>query len=33
VHIGGAVPGVVLADHTETPLMLKLRIDLNLGEG
>ncbi|HEY7576959.1 MAG TPA: hypothetical protein VH855_05125 [Acetobacteraceae bacterium] len=32
VHIGGAVPGVVLADHPETPLMLKLRIDLNLGE-
>jgi hypothetical protein len=33
VRVGGAVPGVVLAGHTETPLMLKLRTDLNLGEG
>jgi hypothetical protein len=33
VRIGGTVPGVVLAGHTETPLMLKLRIDLNLGQG
>ncbi len=32
VRIGGAVPGVVLAGHPETPLMLKLRIDLNLAE-
>jgi hypothetical protein len=32
VRIGGAVPGVVLAGHPETPLMLKLRIDMNLGE-
>jgi hypothetical protein len=32
VRIGGTVPGVVLAGHTETPLMLKLRIDLNLAE-
>jgi hypothetical protein len=32
VRIGGAVPGVVLAGHTDTPLMLKLRIDLNLAE-
>jgi hypothetical protein len=30
VRVGGAVPGVVLASHRETPLMLKLRIDLNL---
>lgn len=30
VRIGGAVPGVVLANHMETPLMLKLRVDLNL---
>jgi hypothetical protein len=33
VRVGGAVPSVVLAGHTETPLMLKLRTDLNLGEG
>jgi hypothetical protein len=33
VRVGGAVPGVVLAGHTETPLMLKLRTDLNLGDG
>ncbi len=32
VRIGGAAPGVVLAGHPETPLMLKLRIDLNLAE-
>ena len=32
VRIGGTVPGVVLAGHVETPLMLKLRTDLNLGE-
>jgi hypothetical protein len=32
VRIGGVVPGVVLAGHPDTPLMLKLRIDLNLGE-
>ncbi len=30
VRVGGAVPAVVLADHPETPLMLKLKIDLNL---
>ena len=30
VRIGGAVPGVVLANHLETPLMLRLRTDLNL---
>jgi hypothetical protein len=30
LRIGGAVPGVVLASHRETPLMLKLRVDLNL---
>jgi hypothetical protein len=32
VRIGGAVPGLVLASHPETPLMLKLRVDLNLAE-
>ncbi|MBV8399973.1 MAG: hypothetical protein JOZ17_14730, partial [Acetobacteraceae bacterium] len=32
VRIGGTVPGLVLAGHPETPLMLKLRIDLNLAE-
>jgi hypothetical protein len=32
VRLGGAAPGVVLAGHPETPLMLKLRIDLNLTE-
>jgi hypothetical protein len=30
VRVGGTVPGVVLSAHQETPLMLKLRIDLNL---
>jgi hypothetical protein len=30
VRIGGTVPGVVLGWHTETELMMKLRIDLNL---
>jgi hypothetical protein len=32
VRIGGAVPSVILASHPETPLMLKLKIDLNLPE-
>ena len=32
VRIGGAVPAVVLASHPETPLMLRLKIDLNLPE-
>jgi hypothetical protein len=30
VRVGGTVPGVVLGDHTETALMMKLRVDLNL---
>jgi hypothetical protein len=32
IHVGGAVPAVVLAEHPDAPLMLKLRIDLNLAE-
>ena len=32
VRVGGAVPAVVPASHSETPLMRKLRIDLNLPE-
>jgi hypothetical protein len=30
VRIGGTVPGIVLGWHTETELMMKLRVDLNL---
>ena len=30
VRVGGTVPGIVLGDHTETALMMKLRVDLNL---
>ncbi len=30
VRIGGTVPGIVLGAYTETELMMKLRIDLNL---
>ena len=32
VRVGGTVPSVVLGGHTETSLMLKLRIDLNLSD-
>jgi hypothetical protein len=32
VRVGGTVPGVVLSAHTESQLLLKLRIDLNLPE-
>ncbi len=32
VRIGGTVPGVVIGAHTETPLMMKLRVDLSLSE-
>jgi hypothetical protein len=32
VRVGGTVPGVVLVGHRESPLTLKLRIDLNLAE-
>lgn len=32
VRIGGSVPGVVLADNPDTPLMRKLRLDLGLLE-
>jgi hypothetical protein len=32
VRVGGTVPGVVLGGHKESPLLLKLRIDLNLPE-
>ena len=32
VRVGGMVPGVVLSANTESQLLLKLRIDLNLPE-
>ena len=32
VRIGGTVPGVVLGGHPENPLLMKLRIDLNLAD-
>ncbi len=32
VRIGGTVPGVVLGGHPESPLLMKLRIDLNLAD-
>ena len=32
VRIGGSVPAVVLGGNPETPLMIKLRIDLSLSE-
>lgn len=32
VRVGGTVPGVVLAGHLDAPIVLKLRIDLNLSD-
>ena len=32
VRVGGTVPGMVFGAHTETTLMMKLRIDLSLSE-
>jgi hypothetical protein len=32
IHIGGAAPALIVAEHPEAPLMLRLRIDLNLPE-
>ncbi|HET7881869.1 MAG TPA: hypothetical protein VFL55_13370 [Acetobacteraceae bacterium] len=32
LRIGGTVPGVVLGSHQDSPLLLRLRVDLNLPE-